>query len=193
MSSRPVNEYFSYQYPQDVVDQINAIRDRVMGPMPDRKEWMNDEVHTTGVFVGSDRHLTEDELVDLESELSEHISKPIEFTVAGPIAGIKPVILLELEYASPESECAYIGAYRAIFSFLNKRSFPSNMSFASLDSPPTRHITLSWVPSDKVEEYLTKFQEDQGVKALMGKTISTKSFRLVHNDGVVVRTFNDFK
>lgn len=189
MSSRRVNEYFSYKYSDDVTDAINAIRDDVMGPMPEREKWMNDEVHTTGVFVGSDRHLTSEETDQLVEEMAEFTETPIQFRVKGAVKGLKPVIFLELEYATPKSEVAYFGIYQRIFSFLRNAGFPQNMSFATYDTPPARHITLSWVPEDRVDEYLEKFQSHKGVIEMVGQTISTKSFQLVHNDGTIQRTF----
>jgi hypothetical protein len=75
---------------------------------------------------------------------------------------------------------------------MERHGFTQTTSFASPDRPPPRYITLSWVPADRVEEYLQRFQNDEGVKALCDRVVKTRSFRLICNDSSVSDIYNIF-
>ncbi len=189
-SQKRINEYFSYTYPNALVDIINKARDRIMGSMPERSNMIGDEVHTTSVFVGSDRHLNEEERKEIHDELTTIFGgNPVSFKINGVCRGEKPVIMLELEEVDDHSKRTYLDSYRAIFKLLTTKGFPHNMSFSTPDTPPKRHITLSWVPEDRVDEYVQMFKEDEGIAGLKDLVLTTTSFRLVHNDGEVMDTY----
>lgn len=190
------NEYFRFTMLDSINHLINQARDDVLGPLESRKKLIGTDTHITVYFIGNKLHINPDQLSLLRC-FKPLLSIPIKWKIAGISVGdISPVVMLDLDFASPADQQMYQSLYESLYGVLRFWGFENAMNLASPKQHPKCHITLSWANDrDHAFELLEKFKANINIQKMLNcdDTIRSKDFELFHNDGECIENYTNFR